>query len=87
VRAAWQVAAEVKHRLEQWKQEQAEAAPGKTTAIDPSAAAFGRFFKVRVSAQVKRIRGKLNVPRERFWLTEAGAYRIAQFQWVAHQAR
>jgi hypothetical protein len=29
-------------------------------------------------AAVKRIRGKLNVPRERFWLTGTGRYRQAQ---------
>ena len=34
--------------------------------------------KVRVPAYVKRIRGKLNVPRERFWLTADGRYRQAQ---------
>jgi len=34
--------------------------------------------KVRVPASVRRIRGKLNVPRERFWITEDGAYRQAQ---------
>ena len=31
--------------------------------------------KVNVSAQVKRIRGKLNVPRERFRVTEQGLYK------------
>jgi hypothetical protein len=34
---------------------------------------------MRISAQVKRIRGKLNVPRERFWINDAGDYRIPQF--------
>jgi hypothetical protein len=34
--------------------------------------------KVKVPAHVKRIRGKLNVPRERFWLTADGRYRQAQ---------
>jgi hypothetical protein len=31
--------------------------------------------KIRVSAQTKRIRGKLNVPRERFRVTEQGLYK------------
>ena len=31
-----------------------------------------------VPAQVKRIRGKLNVPRERFWLKATGLYRQAR---------
>ena len=30
--------------------------------------------KMKVPAQVKRIRGKLNVPRERFRITSEGAY-------------
>jgi len=34
--------------------------------------------KVKVPAYVKRIRGKLNVPRERFWITADGAFRQAQ---------
>jgi len=34
--------------------------------------------KVKVPAYVKRIRGKLNVPRERFWLTADSRYRQAQ---------
>ncbi len=29
-------------------------------------------------AQVKRIRSKRNVPRERFWTAEAGDYRIVR---------
>ena len=34
--------------------------------------------KGTVPAQVKRIRGKLNVPRERFRITADGQYRVAQ---------
>ncbi|MBI5724332.1 MAG: hypothetical protein HZA50_10275 [Planctomycetes bacterium] len=34
--------------------------------------------KMKIPAYVKRIRGKLNVPRERFWLTAQGLYRQAQ---------
>lgn len=34
--------------------------------------------KHKVAAAVKKIRGKLNVPRERFWLTPAGLYRQAR---------
>ena len=34
--------------------------------------------KVRVPASVRRIRGKLNVPRERFWIAGDGLYRQAQ---------
>ncbi|MCI0743485.1 MAG: hypothetical protein L0Y72_31035, partial [Gemmataceae bacterium] len=34
--------------------------------------------KCKVPAIVKKIRGKLNVPRERFWLTPDGAYRTVQ---------
>jgi hypothetical protein len=30
-----------------------------------------------VGAAVKKVRGKLNVPRERFWVTTAGTYRQA----------
>ncbi len=33
---------------------------------------------VRVPARVRRIRGKLNVPRERFWETSAGYYRTVE---------
>ena len=36
-------------------------------------------IRVNVSAQVKKIRGKLNVPRERFRVNEDGLYRIASF--------
>jgi hypothetical protein len=46
----------------------------------PEGIPFGIRFdtlRTRVSAQVKRIRGKLNVPRERFNVTEAGLYRVA----------
>jgi hypothetical protein len=32
-----------------------------------------------ISAQVRKVRGRLNVPRERFWVTEAGLYRVASF--------
>ncbi len=32
-----------------------------------------------VPAQAKKIRGRLNVPRERFWTTPAGEYRIVRF--------
>ncbi|MEW6209199.1 MAG: hypothetical protein AB1631_12585 [Acidobacteriota bacterium] len=35
-------------------------------------------IKGGVSAQVKKIRGKLNVPRERFHITAEGFYRVAQ---------
>ena len=31
-------------------------------------------FKVKVPGRVKRIRGKLNVPRERFRVNEKGEY-------------
>jgi hypothetical protein len=34
--------------------------------------------KAKVPAIVKQIRGKLNVPRERFWLTADGTYRVAR---------
>lgn len=34
-------------------------------------------LKQPVSAQVKKIRGKLNVPRERFHLIKEGLYRVA----------
>jgi hypothetical protein len=34
--------------------------------------------KLTIAAAVKKIRGKLNVPRERFWLTATGLYRQAQ---------
>ncbi len=33
-----------------------------------------------VSAAVKKIRGKLNVPRERFWVTADGLYRTVVFK-------
>jgi len=33
---------------------------------------------VSVPAKVKRIRGKLNVPRERFWETSDGNYRTVR---------
>jgi len=35
-------------------------------------------IKPPVPKSVQRIRGKLNVPRERFWLTDAGEYRVAK---------
>lgn len=37
-------------------------------------------IRVNVPAQVKKIRGKLNVPRERFRVTEDGLYRVATFE-------
>jgi hypothetical protein len=101
VQAAWQVAAEARHRLDQWKSQQDEA-DAEPAALDPSRAAFARFFKAlvkeqsvpehipfakpweeverrtRVPAKVKSIRGKLNVPRERFWLTASEEYRVAR---------
>jgi hypothetical protein len=98
IHAAWLVIAEAQHRLEFWKNEQKKAT-GRPLALDPSHAAFRKFFKAlvkeqtvpegipfgipfdklktKVSAQVKSIRGKLNVPRERFNLTEGGLYRVA----------
>ena len=33
----------------------------------------------KATANVKKIRGKLNVPRERFWITEEGLYRAVSF--------
>ena len=35
--------------------------------------------KRKVPAYVKSLRGKLNVPRERFWTTAEGEYRVARF--------
>ncbi|MGH9801528.1 MAG: hypothetical protein ACRD82_14280, partial [Blastocatellia bacterium] len=46
----------------------------------PAGIPFGVAYdklKPAVSAQVKKIRGKLNVPRERFWLTAEGLYQVA----------
>jgi hypothetical protein len=46
----------------------------------PAGIPFGvayKKLKQSVSAQVKKIRGKLNVPRERFWLTAEGLYQVA----------
>ena len=37
-------------------------------------------FKAKVPARAKKIRGKLNVPRERFWLTEDRKYMWAGIQ-------
>lgn len=37
-------------------------------------------IKVNVPAQVKKIRGKLNVPRERFRVNTEGVYRVASFE-------
>jgi hypothetical protein len=98
IQVAWPVIAEAQHRLEFWKNEQKKAT-GRPPALDPSHAAFTKFFKAlvkeqtvpegipfgipfdklktKVSAQVKSIRGKLNVPRERFNVTEGGLYRVA----------
>jgi Eco57I restriction-modification methylase len=39
-------------------------------------------IRVNVPAQVKKIRGKLNVPRERFRVNEDGLYRVASFDEV-----
>jgi hypothetical protein len=98
IQAAWPVIAEAQHRLQLWKNEQKKVS-GRTPVVDPSHAAFTKFFKAlvkeqtvpegipfgipfdklktKVSAQVKSIRGKLNVPRERFNVTEGGLYRVA----------
>jgi len=98
IQAAWPVIAETQHRLQLWKNEQKKVS-GRTPVLDPSHAAFTKFFKAlvkeqtvpegipfgipfdklktKVSAQVKSIRGKLNVPRERFNVTEVGLYRVA----------
>ena len=35
-------------------------------------------IKQPVPKSVQKIRGKLNVPRERFWLTSYGQYRVAK---------
>jgi len=35
-------------------------------------------IKQQVPKSVQKIRGKLNVPRERFWLTDTGEYRVAK---------
>ena len=46
----------------------------------PAGIPFGVAYdklKQAISAQVKKIRGKLNVPRERFWQTAEGAYQVA----------
>lgn len=46
----------------------------------PAGIPFGVSYdklKQTASAQVKKIRGKLNVPRERFWLTAEGLYQVA----------
>jgi len=37
-------------------------------------------FKAKVPARAKKICGKLNVPRERFWLTEDRKYMWAGIQ-------
>jgi hypothetical protein len=42
-------------------------------------------IKVNVPAQVKKIRGKLNVPRERFRMTEDGIYRVASFEELSNR--
>jgi type I restriction-modification system DNA methylase subunit len=98
IQVAWPVIAEAQHRLELWKDGQKKVA-GRPPVLDPSHAAFTKFFKalvkeqtvperipfgipfdklkIKVSAQVKSIRGTLNVPRERFNVTEAGLYRVA----------
>jgi hypothetical protein len=46
----------------------------------PAGIPFGVSYdklKQTISAQVKKIRGKLNVPRERFWQTADGLYQVA----------
>jgi hypothetical protein len=103
VQAAWEVAAETAHRLEEWKVQQAEVPSAVPSRPDASAGAFAKFFKalvkeqsvpegipfarsweelektMRVPGNVKRIRGRLNVPRERFWTDGAGDYQVARF--------
>ena len=45
----------------------------------PFAVPWGQLEKKqKVPAVVKKIRGKLNVPRERFWVTAAGEYRTVK---------
>jgi hypothetical protein len=105
VQAAWSVVAEAIHRLDLWKREQKSKPTGSLPTLDPSPAAFSRFFKatvkeqtvpegipfavpyekirVKVPAQVKKIRGKLNVPRERFRVNEDGFYRVASLNEVS----
>jgi hypothetical protein len=102
VQAAWPVAAEALHRLEQWKQQQGDKPHGKPPVLNVTRAAFGSYFKTLVKGQtvpdnipfaepweklekklkvpkaVKDIRGKLNVPRERFWMTPEKQFRIAR---------
>ncbi len=104
VAAAWEVAAETEHRLEEWKAQQGDSPAEAPPPPDTSRAAFAKCVKalvreqrppenipyarpwdeleatMRISAQVKRIRGKLNVPRERFWTTAAGDYRTVRFE-------
>jgi hypothetical protein len=103
VRAAWEVAAETKHRLEKWKAERDESGSRKVPSPAVTLAASARFLKalvreqsvpenipfakpwqaveqtMRVSARMKRIRGRLNVPRERFWTNDAGDFRCPCF--------
>ncbi len=46
----------------------------------PFAVAWEKIEKKRtVPGHVKRLRGKLNVPRERFWTTAEGEYKIPRF--------
>jgi len=106
IQAAWPVAVESTHTVEQWKFVNAKDKEGKKSPrLDASYEAFTKFLKERVndesvpagipaaiswddlaakknwtSAQLKKaqsVRGKLNVPRERFRLRGDG-----QFVWA-----
>lgn len=102
VQAAWQVTAEARHRLENWKRERDGKDP-LTTGPKTGRKAFDKHFKtlvrdqsvpegipwavpwddleeqgVHVPTRTRRIRGKLNVPRERFRETEEGLYKQAR---------
>jgi hypothetical protein len=86
VRAAWEVAEGVRHRHDTGK-----ASPDEDgfprffgKLVKSQSVPEGIPFAVRwedlprVPAQVRAVRGRLNVPRERFWTTGAGRFRVAR---------
>lgn len=98
IRAAWEVAAETKDRIKNWKRAQKDQAPlqrdkppsqvwpttsNTSSATSPSpqnipwAVPWEELEEqgIEVPTRTRRIRGKYNVPRERFHTTGTGFYR------------
>lgn len=76
VQAAWEVVREMPNKHSDFGRYFASLVKGQSVPDDiPAAVPWTELEKTRqIPAAVKRIRGKLNVPRERFRVTKSGQY-------------